>query len=122
MYQLKTDLARNRLYITLKGRITLEESEQAAREVIAAIKTLNPGFDVITDISELEPATKNEAEVVAGVQKVLIGHNVNRVARVVGKELKATVGKIQFERASRQTQIATENFDTLEDAERYLDG
>ena len=57
-----------------------------------------------------------------GVQNALIGHNVNRVARVVGKELKATVGKIQFERASRQTKIAAKNFDTLEDAERYLDG
>ncbi len=122
MYQLRTDIDRNRLYITLKGRITAEESKQAARQLMADIKTLEPGFDVITDISDLEPATKNEAKTVMEAQNALIGHGVNRIARVVGTELKATVGKIQFDRASRQTKIAAENFDTLEDAERYLDG
>ena len=61
-------------------------------------------------------------EILIEVHNALISHGVNRIARVVGGELKATVGKIQFERASRQTKISAENFDTLEDAERYLDG
>jgi hypothetical protein len=122
MYQSRTDSDRNRLYITLKGRVTAEESKQAARQIMADIKALKAGFDVITDISDLTPATRNEAETLVEVHKALIAHGVNRIARVVGKELKATVGKIQFERTSRQTNITAESFDTLEDAERYLDG
>lgn len=122
MYQSRTDIERNRIYVTLKGRITAEESGQAARQIITDISTLKPGFDVVTDISEFEPVTKKETETLLKVHKVLAEKGVNRIARVVGTELKATVGKIQFERTSRQSKIVAENFDSLEDAERYLDG
>jgi len=121
MYRSRADLERNRLYISLKGRITSEESEKAVRQIISDIYTLEDGFDVVTDISEFEPATQKEAEALLEVHRALFGKGVNRIVRVVGTELKATVGKIQFERASRQSKVVAENFDSMEEAERYLD-
>lgn len=122
MYQTKTDTARNRLYIFLKGRLSAQEVEAAARQVIADIPTLKPGFDVVTDISEFEPVTQKDAEALLKVHKAFFENGVNRIVRVVADELKATVGKIQFERTSRQSKVVAENFDSLEDADRYLDG
>ena len=122
MYKSRVDIDQNRLYITLKGRISLEESKQAAIQVIAELKELKSGFDVVTDISEFEPVTQKEVDVIIQVHKILIESGVNRIARVVGSEIKATVGKIQFERASKLSNIVAENFDSVEDADRYLDG
>lgn len=122
MYQSRADIDQNRLYVTLKGRIASKESKQAASQVIADLKKLNPGFDVVTDISEFEPATKKEVDMLIKVHKVLIESGVDRIARVIGSEIKATVGKIQFERASKLTKVVAENFDSVADADRYLDG
>ena len=122
MYKSRIDIDQNRLYITLIGRISLEESKQAAIQVIADLKGLKSGFDVVTDISEFEPVTQKEVDVIIQVHKILIESGVNRIARVVGSEIKATVGKIQFERASKLSKIVAENFDSVENADRYLDG
>lgn len=122
MYESRTDMDRNRLYITLKGRITAEESQNVFRQIMADISTLKPGFDVVTDISEFEPVTQREAEALPKVHQALFEKGVNRIVRVVGSELKATVGKIQFERISRQSKVTAKNFDSLENADRYLEG
>lgn len=122
MYQSRADIDQNRLYITLKGRIASKESKQAASQVIADLKGLKYGFDVVTDISEFEPATQKEADMLIRVHKALIESGVNRIVRVVSSGLKATVGKIQFERASKLTKVVAENFNSIEDADRYLDG
>jgi hypothetical protein len=122
MYQSRADIDQNRLYVTLKGRIASKESEQAASQVIADLKKLKSGFDVVTDISEFEPATQKEVDMLIQVHKILIESGVNRIARVVGSGIKATVGKIQFERASKLTTVVAENFDSIEDADCYLDG
>jgi cyclopropane fatty-acyl-phospholipid synthase-like methyltransferase len=122
MYQSKSDIERNRLYITLKGRITAEESKKAAGQILEDLKAMKSGFDVITDISEFEPVTQKEAELLVGVHQALLEGGVNRIVRVIGDELKATVGKIQFERTSRQSNVAAENFNSIEEANRYLDG
>ena len=122
MYQSTADIERNRLYITLKGRITAEESKKAAGQVLEDLKTLKSGFDVITDISEFEPVTQKETEVLVEVQKAFLEEGVNRIVRVIGDELKATVGKIQFERTSRQSNVTAENFNSIEEANRFLDG
>jgi cyclopropane fatty-acyl-phospholipid synthase-like methyltransferase len=121
MYQSRTDIERNRLYITLKGRITAKEAGEATHRIIEDVSTLKPGFDVITDITKFEPVTQKETEALLTVHKALMERGVNRIVRVVGTELKATVGKIQMERTSRQSKIVAENFDSLEEADRYLD-
>jgi hypothetical protein len=115
------DVSKNRLYITLKGSVGQGEYQQIASQAIDMIKKLKPGFDVVTDISEFEPATQKAAESLLLVHKALMDHGVNRIVRVVGKELKATVGKIQFERASRDAGIVADSVDSLEDAECLLD-
>jgi len=63
-----------------------------------------------------------ETEALLKVHKAFFEKGVNRIVRVVGDELKATVGKIQFERTSRQSKVVAKNFNSLEDADRYLDG
>ncbi len=122
MYDSRADLDRNRLYVTLAGRITAEESKQAAKQVVQDIAQLAPGFDVITDISRFEPVTRKETELLLKVHKELVRRGVNRIVRVIGDNLRATVGKIQFERASRETDISAQYCQSVAEADQYLDG
>lgn len=121
MKYVTADMTKNRLYITLKGAVSQADSQQLASQVIKDIKKMKPGFDVVTDISEFEPATQKAAEALGLVHKAMIDQGVNRIVRVVGMELKATVGKIQFERASRGAGIVAETVESLDAAERLLD-
>ncbi len=116
------DASKNRLYITLKGTVGQDEARHMADQVIENLKQLKTGFDVVNDISAFEPASQKAADELLRVHESLIDHGVNRIIRVVGKELKATVGKIQFERASRDAGIVAASAYSLEEAEQLLDG
>jgi hypothetical protein len=122
MHETKADPDRNRLYVTLKGRMTGKDAKQASARVISDLKKLKPGFDVITDISEFEPVTQKETELLVQAHKLFIKKGVGRVTRVIGSELKAVVANIQFERVSRKSNIVAKCFDSVGDAECYLDG
>jgi hypothetical protein len=121
MHESKADLDRNRLYVTLKGRMTAKEAKQAAARVLADLEKMKPGFDIITDISEFEPMPQKETELLVQIHKVLVKRGVGRVVRIIGTELKAVVANVQFERVSKQTDIVANYFDSVGDAERYLD-
>jgi hypothetical protein len=120
MFESRVDRDQNRLYVTLKGRLTAKEVKLAVEQVIDSLKMLKPGFDVITDISQFEPVTQNEAELLVQVHQKLVDHGVSHVARIAGESLKAIVGKVQFDRISRRTKIVAKYFDSVEDAEYFL--
>jgi len=60
-YKIWSDAAKNRLYIILKGSIPDEMAKAAADQTIEEAKKLQPGFTVINDFSEVEPAGPNGA-------------------------------------------------------------
>lgn len=122
MFESRTDQDRNRLYVTLKGRPTAKDIERAAEQVFEDMKTLKPGFDVITDISEFEPVTQSEAEILVQIHQRLVDLEVGRIVRIAGQSLKSVVGKVQFDRTSRRTNINAQYFGSVEEAESFLDG
>jgi hypothetical protein len=121
MFESKADQDRNRLYVTLKGRLTAKEIKQAVDRVFEDLKTMKPDFDVITDISEFEPVTQSDAEILVQIHQKMVDLGVGRIVRIAGESLKSVVGKVQFDRVSRRTNIAAQYFDSVEDAEYFLD-
>jgi hypothetical protein len=116
--EVKADVVRNRLYVTLKGFSDDDEARQNAKRVVAEIAKLRPGFSVVSDISELKARTSGGTRGLEETIEAYRRHGVGRVVRVVGKEV---VGKMQFDRVSREAGLRVDYVATLAEAERLLD-
>jgi hypothetical protein len=119
-FEIRTDLKKNRLYVTLSGLMEDAEVTLAADATIEAVKKMMPGFAVVNDISKFRPLSQG------GVQEAKrageFAHKMGMVAtvRVVGAS--ATVHN-QFERASREGGYTAHTYtaQSLAQAEELLD-
>lgn len=119
MYEVRVNIAKNRLYITLAGFFADEaEVIEIADTVKASVDQLQPGFDVVNDIHAFKPASPDIAKYIMAVQQYELEHGLNRVVRITGDEV---IGKMQFERLSRETGIHTVGAATVEEADAILD-
>lgn len=119
MFEVHINMAKNRLYITLKGFMSDEEVRDAANEVIKNADKLRPGFDVVNDLSEMKVATQDGAKEIARAQHYLAGKGVNRVIRVVVN----SVTKTQFNRTGKAAGYSkdADTASSVEEADKMLD-
>jgi hypothetical protein len=118
VFDAKADVAKNRLYITLKGFLTDEEAKNAADLVIAEIRRLRPGFDVITDVSEFKATSPVGTQDIARGQKAAVDGGARRFVRVVSQEI---LGVHQFQRVAKTTGVTAEVAGSVAEAERLLE-
>lgn len=118
MYEVRADIARNRLYIVLDGFFTDEQAVEAFEAVKAGVDQLQPGFDVINDVRTFKPASPEVAAYIAKGQQYEIKHGLNRVVRVLGAEI---IGQMQFERLSKETGLTVIGATSVKAAEKLLD-
>jgi hypothetical protein len=117
-FEARANIEKNRLYIKLEGFFSDEVARNAAETIFAEIDKLQPGFAVINDVSNFKPGTPTGAKEIVRVQTYEQEHGVGRIVRIVGQEV---IGKMQFERMSKETDIKVEFATSLEEAERLLD-
>jgi acyl-CoA hydrolase len=123
MYQIKINGQKNRLYIILGGHPTTEEIIRGADEVIVAVKQLKPGFDVITDISDLRASNPDGAREISRVQQFVREAKVRRIVRVTKD---APFARTQFKRTGRdagysEDMILSDTASSIGEAEKMLD-
>lgn len=116
MYKIATDIVRNRVVIRLEGFFELAEMRRCVDETIAATKRLRNGYDVITDIEKLMPATADVAQEIGRAQSHFAA-TARRGVRVVGG---AVVTGIQFKRTGANVRYQSVNVATLAEAEKML--
>ena len=118
MHDIRPDVEKNRLTLTLKGVFNKREGEQCVTDIVSAVNQLKRGFDVITDISEFEGSDKKSDEFLQGVLKFLVIRGVKRVIRVVGGSREALV---KFARVTIQLdKYPVQYVPTMGDAEKIL--
>jgi len=118
MYEIRIEIAKNRLYTTLSGFFSTEEAKKAVDEVIEATQKLKPGYDVITDVTLFKPASPEAAKEIGRVQAHFATSGLRRGLRVIGAN---TMAELQFNRLAKQTTYDANNVATVEDAEKILD-
>ncbi len=120
MYKITANQIKNRLYMQLKGFMEDDEMHTAAEVLIAEVKKLKPGFDVINDISECKPTTQQGSMEIARCQKYVVEHGVRHVMRVLGTN---AITRMQFSRTSKNagSEAVTEEVISFEEAEKRLD-
>lgn len=95
-YTVEADTDENRMYLELRGHMDEDLAEEATKEVMDAIDQLSPGFEVINDLSEFQPADSAALEhVQRGKQATADGG----CAAAVRVQPESTTGQMQFERA-----------------------
>jgi hypothetical protein len=116
-WNVEADTAENRLYIELSGYIEGEEAEQSTNAVIEAAEQMDEGFDVITDIADVQPG---DAEAVENIKrgKEAVAENGAEAAVRISPE--SATGQMQFERAGDEP-YAVAMADSVEKAEKLLD-
>lgn len=117
MFSVRADIGKNRLYISLGGRLDEGEQREASAAVLSEAGKLKPGFDLISDIASLRPTDEAGLKQLAKVQEFLRDHGLRRAIRVTG----IVLSEIQMERTGREVGYVSLTAGSLEEAERILD-
>ena len=118
-WEVSTDEQKNRLYLTLEGRLSVEEVANAADAVIEASGTLAPGFDQVNDMSAFEPADPDALDHVERGKRGIVENGIAATCRVVSD---STTGQMEFDRAGEdEEEYAVAKTDSVEQAEKLLD-
>ncbi|WP_436901925.1 hypothetical protein [Halovenus halobia] len=118
-WEVDTDDQKNRLYLTLEGRLSIDEVEKAADAVIEASGTLDPGFDQVNDMSTFEPADPEALDHVERGKRGIVENGIAATCRVVSE---STTGQMQFDRAGEdEEEYAVAKAESFEQAEKLLD-
>lgn len=82
--KVKADIKKNRLYITLPSAANKLELEKIYTDVRFCVADLQPGFDVITDLSQCTIGHLNGISTLRKIMDYLVIKEVGRVVRIAG--------------------------------------
>jgi hypothetical protein len=117
-FSMRVDLARNRLYLTLSGLFSDEETRSAADQCIEGAKQLRPGFHVINDISAFRPLTKEGVAHVKRAGEFCAKSGMKASVRIVGISPTALQ---QFQRVAKEGNYTAYTAQSVDEAEAMLD-
>jgi len=113
------DREKNRIYVTAVGDWDIAQSDAFLRDYREAVAQTRPGFTVLSDVRAFKCSTEDVQQQHAEAIKLDAEAGVKKVARVVGS---TPLAGFQIKRISRIVEDYTsKNFETLEEAEGYLD-
>ncbi len=119
MYDVKADIDKNRIYITI-GKLEGEEAMQAlAQAVKSECQKLKKGFTCITDLRKYEVLDDHFEYYVKQTQEAMIAAGLSNVVRV--RRETGLLGHFQFDNVSMDVGYHAENVTSMEEAERILD-
>ena len=117
MFEVHADPDRNRLYITLAGRLDSTERQGAIKAILTEAGKLTQGFGVVSDISELHASDQEGFKDFLRAKSGLKLKGAGPVVRVV----KIPLSRIQVERISIEAGYEAAQVSRLEEADRWLD-
>jgi hypothetical protein len=79
------NIKKNRLYITLKGIIPKKEAERLYTDIRFCVSDLEPGFAVITDLTQCRIGHLNAISIARKIMQFLLEKKVGKIIRIVGQ-------------------------------------
>ncbi|MEN6394607.1 MAG: hypothetical protein ABFD53_12440 [Anaerolineaceae bacterium] len=119
MYSIRSNTFENRLLIILKGKIELDEANQISDKIIKSVKSLMPGYTVITDIQEMAPAMEDARQVFLTTMQAMKNAGLGLEVRVINPQNQVTAN--QFQRTSRAAGYTAQEVNSVSEAERLID-
>jgi len=112
MHRAEIDEANNRLILRWTDSQNVAEIGQFRAEVEALLPKLRRGFDCISDITNMRPASRHVADHIEQLQALLHGAGMRRVVRIVGKSGLGHMASTQMDRLAAQAGYETIHVDT----------
>jgi len=116
MHRAEIDQQNNRLILHWIDSLSVSDVDQLQAEVMSLLPQLKPGFDCISDIANMRPASKHVMDHVEHLQEVLHKSGMRRVVRIVGKGGGAHIASNQMDRSAAQAGYQTLHVDTEAEA------
>jgi hypothetical protein len=117
MFEVHSDPDRNRLYLTLAGRLDSAERQAVIKAILTEAGKLSEGFGVVSDISGLFASDQEGFKDFLRAKSGLKLKGAGLVVRVV----KIPLSRIQAERISTEAGFEAVEVSSLEEADRWLD-
>ena len=111
-------IAKNRLHITIGGKLSRENLDKLYTEVRFCVADLTPGFGVITDLSDCTIAALSGVPTFRKIMNYLITNKVGRVVRVIDEKKIVVKQLVNF--TARMQGYKADHFHTLAEAEAAL--
>lgn len=83
MFDIYADVQKNRLYLTVRGNLSLGEVNEIERKLLGELRKLKTGFGIISDALDIEPATEEACLILQRViQEANDASGVGNVVRI----------------------------------------
>lgn len=112
------NIKRNRLHITITGKLSKENLDKLYTEIRFCVADLSPGFDVITDLSGCTIAALSGISTFRKIANYLVTNEVGRVVRVVNEKKLILKQLVNF--TTRMNGYKADLFYSLAEAETAL--
>lgn len=112
------NIAKNRLHITIAGKLSKENLDKLYTEIRFCVNDLNPGFVVITDLSQCTIGFLSAIPTFRRITNYLVDNKVGRVVRVVDEDKVVLKQLINF--TANISGYKADHFQSLEEAETVL--
>lgn len=113
------NIKKRRLYITLKGIIPKKEAERLYTDIRFCVSDLEPGFAVITDLTQCRIGHLNAISTARKIMQFLLEKKVGTIIRIIGQ------GKVIYlqmlKLSDKMNGYDPKYVATLEEAEKLLD-
>jgi hypothetical protein len=107
MHRAEIDRENNRLILRWIDSHNITEVDQLQSEVTLLLPKLGPGFDCISDIVNMRPASPHVAEHIERLLAFLHKAGMRRVVRIVGSSDGAHLASTQMDRLAAQAGYET---------------
>jgi len=115
MLEIKVDVLKNRLYLTM-GRVRKDKVADASKRIGEEIHRLDTGFSCVTRVLDVRDIDGNDIQEIMKIQDLLAEKGMARVVRVGIEE-----GKELLDRVGQDVGYIALAADDLEEAEKILD-
>ena len=117
-YQIGIDKSKNRIYVTIIGFWrSPEEVSEYVPDLDRALLQLQPGFTLLTDLTQMKTHPKTLNPVHLAAQQLLVAGGLTQTAEVVS----SSFVQFQAESLSKQSEMPLRQFSSIEEASAYLD-
>lgn len=116
--RVNADLKENRLHITIAGRLNKKDLDSLYTDIRFCVADLQPGFDVITDLTNCNLAALNGISTFNKISEHLVASQVGRVIRIIDE--RRIVFKQMLNFAARMKGYTPIIVKSLEEAENAL--
>ncbi len=117
-YELNYNPEINRLYITIKGFWrTKEEASGYLQDLGKILLSTRKDFTLLTDLRKMKAGPQEIEEIHLAAQKALLKFGLKQTAEVV----ESSFVQFQTDKYSRNSQMPLKQFNTIKDAEAFLD-